>query len=624
MSTTKYTPYSLSQYKTRFSVPLYQRLFAWGIPQVKRLLEDLTEHFAKYPDTIEGDSHHPYYLGMLTCIDNENYRDLIDGQQRFTIMILLAIVLRDYCPKWNDFLLEGERLYFKARTEDENYLKQRCKPNCIPGYTNPKMEEAILFIKQYLENHLLSDSDKELFAERVFYRLTVFITMLPEEYSKHPSSLNKYFEAMNATGKSLEQHEILKVNLLNKVQDEEERRTKIWNLVSDMGRTVLTMNENDDVNTFRNKYKELIDLCREGKHDQALCQLMVENDNVEHYPTIAEIQPQKQKFSPWSKEDKEESVVSFSEFLLLVLDVELSSHHQDKVMSDYDFYRTDHLIDRFDLDSKGGLLDYFNSIENQMSFYHRLLFYRLLLDYYVIRRVIKNGIGDYTLIYRTKKKDSIMDAADDTVEVTSFHLKQYESMLFVSTEYYRWLKQFLLFLEQNKNTTAETKLNELKNIDKSLKGRDVLPPLANLSYKEIDRYWFWKLDYCLWERYNDESLFQTPELRDAVKAYVFRANRSIEHLHPQEQSHNTIWDEDVLNSFGNLAMISQSFNSTQSNENVDVKFARIKEQIENKTIQSIKMLLMYIIADFDSKKWNEVTVDKHANEMYKILEQSML
>lgn len=57
--------------------------------EVTKLLFDLKEHFAKMP------ADEPYYLGMLTCIDMKNHYDLIDGQQRFTVMTLLPSFLRN-------------------------------------------------------------------------------------------------------------------------------------------------------------------------------------------------------------------------------------------------------------------------------------------------------------------------------------------------------------------------------------------------------------------------------------------------------------------------------------------------------------------------------------------------
>ena len=79
---------------------------------------------------------------------------------------------------------------------------------------------------------------------------------------------------------------------------------------------------------------------------------------------------------------------------------------------------------------------------------------------------------------------------------------------------------------------------------------------------------FWRLDYYLWEQ---RSTFFNEEEQKIVEHYVFRRNRSIEHLHPQDESHNEEWEEEAVHSFGNLAMISQSFNSQQSNDHIQIK-----------------------------------------------------
>lgn len=72
--------------------------------------------------------------------------------------------------------------------------------------------------------------------------------------------------------------------------------------------------------------------------------------------------------------------------------------------------------------------------------------------------------------------------------------------------------------------------------------------------------------------------------------------RSIEHLHPQTptDSKSDAWDEENLHRFGNLAMISAAFNSTQSNESAGVKMERIHHQVDTSQSQSLKMLHMWI------------------------------
>ena len=118
------------------------------------------------------------------------------------------------------------------------------------------------------------------------------------------------------------------------------------------------------------------------------------------------------------------------------------------------------------------------------------------------------------------------------------------------------------------------------------------------------------------------SGYNKNKIKQIVEEYVFRANRSIEHLHPQHQENNDIWGDDDIHSFGNLAMISQSFNSQQSDDPVTVKFARIKDQAHNHTLQSIKMYLMYLDAEKSPLGWKVDIKNKHQDKMYDLLKKS--
>ncbi|MEI7505157.1 MAG: DUF262 domain-containing protein, partial [Paludibacter sp.] len=82
-SNLKYTPATIALSNTVFSIPLYQRLFEWEKPQITQLLNDLYDGFEQKPNE-------PYYIGMLTAHNN----DLVDGQQRFTVLMLMAIAFK--------------------------------------------------------------------------------------------------------------------------------------------------------------------------------------------------------------------------------------------------------------------------------------------------------------------------------------------------------------------------------------------------------------------------------------------------------------------------------------------------------------------------------------------------
>ena len=582
MNTYRYTPEKIVEEKLIFSIPLYQRLFSWGEEQVKGLLYDLKNHFD--PDLDNGT---PYYLGMLSCIKSGNHYDLIDGQQRFTVMILLAIVLRNYYEKWNGFLDGGKRLRFMSRTKDNEYLTAVINRQVEILDPIRKMKDRKKIIFDFMVSQFSSDDMRESFAKSAYTRMSFFFSELPLSYASNPASLNKYFEAMNAGGKGLEQHEILKVKLM---QGEENKvhLTQIWNAVCDLNRPVIKRNEKDLEEGYRSKYMQAIELCRNHRFNEAF-ELCESSYDTEDNNEIGDIEAKQQDFRQSFIETGERSFITFPEFLMMVIDIYLN------LSGSYSFYRKE-------------LLKIYEShpIPDKQDFYNQLLFYRLLLDYYIVYKEGDENTNKYDIVF---KEGASAEA-----------LKQYQSMLYVSqSPFYNWLKPVLERLHNETVRDTDELLLWIKEIDNSL---HPLPRDVNeMTYDNgIDRYWFWRLDYYLWER--KEDYFKTEEEKQIVEEYVFRANRSIEHLHPQHQENNDIWGDDDIHSFGNLAMISQSFNSQQSDDPVTVKFARIKDQAHNHTLQSIKMYLMYLDAEKSPLGWKVDIKNKHQDKMYDLLKKS--
>lgn len=613
MGNNRFTPNDIAAGNLKFAIPVYQRLFAWRQNEVRKLLFDLKEHFDRCKK--ESVTPTPYYIGMMTVITNRGEYDLIDGQQRFTVMMLIASELRKYDDRWDKFLKYEDvcRLAFTARSADNNYMQiLATEPDAPKGYVNNEMEAAIACIQEFLKDPE-TDTDKvakkyefhnrkevESFAKNVFERLTFFLAKLPHKYLQHPASLNQYFEVMNSAGKGLEQHEILMVELLRKCgQKNQDNFTKIWKLVSQMDRPVIKRSENMEIEKYAAMYEQYIAQYRSGEYS-----IVSEHNSGQSdfsVQTIDAISPNPLERSKEQMfESHEDSLLTFPELLLLVLDLTLDEEGRPDGFSAAQFYQKDKLLSNFER----------YEVKNVEAFYHRLLFVRTILDYYVVRRDFVDGQGSYKLIYR----------ADGDTD-TRARLRQYQSMLYVSTDFYRWLKPFVQYLMQEVQNDAQAILKKLKAIDKDL--HKIPESEADWNYGKIDRYWFWRLDYCLWDR--RDKLFKNDEMNyaDIVERYVFRENRSIEHLHPQDQSNNEQWPEDAVNSFGNLAMISQSFNSTQSNDHIQVKFARIQEQIGNKALQSIKLLKMCMDAKFEHTNWTPNLADQHKKKMIEILSEDI-
>lgn len=602
-----YTPEKIASGKfkgyKKFRIPIYQRLYEWEDEQLLGLLEDMKAYFKN----TEGDNL--YYLGMMTVSPSKDgIADLVDGQQRFTTLMLLGIAMRN---KWNNFITT-DRLSFIAREDDQAYLEwiirnyknfNETTLKDIPVLVNLKMQHALKVIEDFLDR---LGEDKEDYCNNVYRRLAFFVAELPAGYKESPKKLNKYFETMNSAGRSLEQHEKIKVELLKNCPDEYDKDVfnNIWNEVERMDKLIFCAEENEEMSYQTDAAIEKI--CQ----NEIITDYAVERREYQDYGMkIEDILPSEEE--PKEQRAKKDigSVIDFQELLILALNFTLNQEFP---------------LDKYKLE------DVFKNLFADSSkiplFYRNLYLIRLLLDRYVIRVEKEDGKNTYRL--RLTDEENITE--DER------RLIQYQSMLYVSTSAHKWLTPYLNWLENleanvRKGLTASILLDKLKEIDNNqIHEVSSLKPVDDMTYDNgIERYWFWRLDYYLWERRKEKDengnyrFFNLKE-QNIVDSYVFRVNRSIEHLHPQNQANNEKWNKKEVNSFGNLAMISASFNSQQSNKSVEEKFGRIKSQLKIKELESLKMYKMYLMAGETDSGWTTERKDMHQEEMYKILKESFL
>ena len=259
----KYTPQIIVEKGTVFTIPLYQRLFEWSVENVIQLMDDLNRAFEKATLTEEDSNKNDYYIGMLTSTtveDNDQKLQLVDGQQRFTVMTLIACVMQSYDSSWKDFLLvDGRpRLTFISRKADDAYLVKLIQKEYkyFGELTNVKMKEAIDAIITYMSQ--FDDNNKLLFARFIYRHLCFFISELPKSYSGQ--DLNKYFERMNSSGKNLEHHEILKVKILSKLDGNVSLYMQLWNKIADVDTILLRKREykKESETDFRNRKNNVL------------------------------------------------------------------------------------------------------------------------------------------------------------------------------------------------------------------------------------------------------------------------------------------------------------------------------------------------------------------------------
>ena len=73
--------------ENRYSIPLYQRNFAWTDVEISQLIIDVLDSIKeKRPE---------YFIGTLVVSNKDNRYSIIDGQQRFTAILLIALAIQN-------------------------------------------------------------------------------------------------------------------------------------------------------------------------------------------------------------------------------------------------------------------------------------------------------------------------------------------------------------------------------------------------------------------------------------------------------------------------------------------------------------------------------------------------
>jgi uncharacterized protein with ParB-like and HNH nuclease domain len=122
-----FTPHSLTikqlfnNADALYQIPRYQRPYKWSDEQVEKLWDDITE---AYENNTES-----YFLGSIITAapkENSSYRDVVDGQQRLTTLMILFAVVRDLCPDLNategaDPQVVKQRVIKQAIVADEEF-----------------------------------------------------------------------------------------------------------------------------------------------------------------------------------------------------------------------------------------------------------------------------------------------------------------------------------------------------------------------------------------------------------------------------------------------------------------------------------------------------------------------
>ena len=459
-----------------FNIPIYQRLYVWNEQQVKTLFEDLHTAFITKKQL--------YYIGGIIVVKNANGNfDLVDGQQRFTTLWLLANELKDCLSL---FVKKGEelRLHFSIRENVTKYLKslEFRSDNSTTDDTDfadlVKISKARKKIEAEISENLKTEKDKENFARFVFEKVKMVITEVPAN-----TDLNKLFETLNNRGEQLQQHEILKSRLLSYIKnlDEWHQYATLWTVCSKMdeylertiGKEIYSMK--DVANQYRNGFdtSDVLDLFWANGNQQKNIDLIkilkkpeVFKDENVSFKRELEDHPEAEdnEFEPVR------SIMSFPQLLLHALRIFLFEAGKE----DIDIINEKELLSTFDK-----YLLKTNDINKKTvkSFFECLFQVRYVFDKYIVKWVeIEKDKEEHLLkiIEKRNQKKGGRSFYLRRLKRESFHgFELLQSILYHSqqntTQY--WLTPFLYWMKEDK-PDFEVAYLWLRRLDNTLLSAD--------------------------------------------------------------------------------------------------------------------------------------------------------
>ena len=222
--------------KYAFTIPPYQRPYAWEIQQAGELFGDLLDAMAP-----TSRSEGLYFLGSIVLVKTpaDPEAKVVDGQQRLTTLTILLSVLRDLTDDAelkirrdtyvkqasNPDLGQPERLRLHLRQRDqvffENTVQRRDATANLPRLAGLKgsqariVENAMHYRKRLLD---MSDGQRGNLIKFVLNSCYLVVVTVPTD-----AAARRIFTVLNARGLDLTATDILKADLLERAGEAREK-----------------------------------------------------------------------------------------------------------------------------------------------------------------------------------------------------------------------------------------------------------------------------------------------------------------------------------------------------------------------------------------------------------------
>lgn len=610
-----------------YTVPIYQRNYAWRAAQIEQLISDIQDAVVR--------EESGYFLGNLVVTPkssrNGSHRgfEVIDGQQRLTTLYLLLTFLET--DGSSPYSCHKGSLQYESRARATEALRRVGQESSLRAgqaqdsttVEDGRIHEGFNIIQQYILSH--EKLHRHRFADFLRTRVTLVRASLPPE-----TDLNRYFEIMNTRGQQLQQVDIVKARLMSALPNPERATFAwIWDACADMDSYVqmsLTRGDTglrdtifgDDWSWLAlTNFAALLQIRSSAHANAATSNIALSlNDALQKYAHDG-----KPESSAEEGNERFRSTIEFPVFLLHVLKVKNGGEDEDEGQLD-----DKRLIQSFTQILKN--IPEEHRAEWVRDFGFTLLKCRNLFDSFVLKRQFATSTedeeGDWSL-HRLKRNgsnskptpgyahvfrhgDPEQDSEPDSDTRDVLLLQSMLRITYTSPRTMHWMTQTLQWLAKHPRPQAIASADLARLLKRFARAKVA----AAFLYAEekpqgfgIARIVFTYLDYLLLNE-------------NTKRNFKFQFRNSIEHFYPQhpdkEQSGARVSDGN-LHLLGNLALVSVSANSKFSNSLPKAKAENFKNTMET---QSPKLQRMAQITLRDG--WDDEQMTSHHSEMVALLE----
>ncbi|MQC31160.1 DUF262 domain-containing protein [Vibrio parahaemolyticus] len=635
-----------------FEIPPYQRPYVWGAEGVLKLLQDIEQAYVE--------KEHQYYIGTvlsakLNVKANQGAQtsfELIDGQQRMTTLMLIAIAFKNadveceltkvatlyHLPRVTfsiretvqGLLCSWSNLEFTHKPSDEEIHK-----NEYTKHLAEALKTASSFIEKIRSDGNKSDSYLIGFGDFFFKKVRWVNNIIPTA-----TDLNKLFATMNTSGVQLEHSDILKSKLLSKLNRNLKEYDCLWQVCENLNnyfernaRKVFTASDwtniqDEDLSTFNLSILKLVNTKTVKVSGLTLTEIVRDQTLLDRVKLGSQHNSKAQSTSNSDEDVYCRSIISFPLLLIHAFRIycALEGNKVD-IKSRVNGERLNNAFEKFIQTAKE---------DDVLGFLHCLWKVRYQFDKWVVKWVEKAEESTAVLRMSTVNYSKTQNRLNRVPsEITA--LSQLQSVRYFTGERsaQHWLTAFLGCMVRTNTSDKNVALLKLEDIDNKMSlglfvpdlsqkeasfeyitntrsdfgySSDITDYLKLINGTGFEHYWFQKLEYVLWKNELETN-------NDKFRKYRISSKNSVEHVYPQHEEYNNKLESNFLNAFGNLVLLSPGENSSYSNQTVSKKQADFNDK---PVYDSLK--LKHIFELKQHEEWDKDKIKQHQKAMIDLLQ----